>query len=159
MSARFVALVAGVGFFFLALITQGVLPFFEPSATHQPRDGRGPQRYRSAQMDGDLGHRLHAAGEARPACLSARGLLVLPFPVRAAGDRRDASLGTGERGGRICLRRAASVRHAAHRSGSDPSGAQIQRRVASGAFLESADADAGFDHGPYRVCSMRRRSR
>jgi cytochrome c oxidase cbb3-type subunit I/II len=33
MNARFVALVAGVGFFFLALITQGVLPFFEPSAT------------------------------------------------------------------------------------------------------------------------------
>ena len=32
MSARFVAFVAGVGFFFLALITQGVLPFFEPSA-------------------------------------------------------------------------------------------------------------------------------
>jgi len=32
MSARFVALVAGVGFFFLALITQGVLPFFEPSS-------------------------------------------------------------------------------------------------------------------------------
>ena len=33
MNARFVALVAGVGFFFLALVTQGVLPFFEPSAT------------------------------------------------------------------------------------------------------------------------------
>ncbi|WP_315832682.1 cbb3-type cytochrome c oxidase subunit II [Bradyrhizobium prioriisuperbiae] len=32
MSARFVALVAGVGFFFLALITQGILPFVEPSA-------------------------------------------------------------------------------------------------------------------------------
>jgi cytochrome c oxidase cbb3-type subunit 2 len=32
MNARFVALVAGVGFFFLALITQGVLPFVEPSA-------------------------------------------------------------------------------------------------------------------------------
>jgi cytochrome c oxidase cbb3-type subunit 2 len=32
MSARFVALVAGVGFFFLALITQGILPFIEPSA-------------------------------------------------------------------------------------------------------------------------------
>jgi cytochrome c oxidase cbb3-type subunit 2 len=32
MSARFVALVAGVGFFFLALITQGVLPYFEPTA-------------------------------------------------------------------------------------------------------------------------------
>ena len=32
MSARFVALVAGVLFFFLALGTQGFLPFFEPSA-------------------------------------------------------------------------------------------------------------------------------
>jgi len=32
MSARFVALVAGVAFFFLALITQGILPFIEPSA-------------------------------------------------------------------------------------------------------------------------------
>ena len=32
MNARFVALVAGVGFFFLALITQGVLPLVEPSA-------------------------------------------------------------------------------------------------------------------------------
>jgi cytochrome c oxidase cbb3-type subunit I/II len=32
MNARIVALVAGVGFFFLALITQGVLPFVEPSA-------------------------------------------------------------------------------------------------------------------------------
>ncbi|QFI68582.1 cbb3-type cytochrome c oxidase subunit II [Sinorhizobium alkalisoli] len=32
MTARFVALVAGIGFFFLAVITQGVLPFFEPSA-------------------------------------------------------------------------------------------------------------------------------
>jgi cytochrome c oxidase cbb3-type subunit 2 len=32
MSARFVTLVAGIGFFFLALITQGFLPFFEPSA-------------------------------------------------------------------------------------------------------------------------------
>jgi len=36
MTARFVALVAGVGFFFLAVITQGILPFVEPSArTHQ----------------------------------------------------------------------------------------------------------------------------
>jgi len=32
MSARFVTLVAGIAFFFLALITQGFLPFFEPSA-------------------------------------------------------------------------------------------------------------------------------
>ncbi|KRR09274.1 cytochrome C oxidase [Bradyrhizobium valentinum] len=32
MSARFVALVAGIIFFFLAVLTQGVLPFIEPSA-------------------------------------------------------------------------------------------------------------------------------
>jgi cytochrome c oxidase cbb3-type subunit I/II len=32
MSARFVALVAGVFFFFLAVATQGILPFIEPSA-------------------------------------------------------------------------------------------------------------------------------
>ena len=32
MTARFVALVAGIGFFFLAVLTQGILPFLEPSA-------------------------------------------------------------------------------------------------------------------------------
>lgn len=32
MNARLVALVAGVGFFFLAVITQGILPFIEPTA-------------------------------------------------------------------------------------------------------------------------------
>jgi hypothetical protein len=32
ISARFVALVAGIIFFFLAVLTQGVLPFIEPSA-------------------------------------------------------------------------------------------------------------------------------
>jgi len=32
MSARFVTLVAGIFFFFAALVTQGFLPFFEPSA-------------------------------------------------------------------------------------------------------------------------------
>jgi cytochrome c oxidase cbb3-type subunit I/II len=32
MSARFVALVAGIFFFFLAVVTQGILPFVEPSA-------------------------------------------------------------------------------------------------------------------------------
>ena len=39
MSARFVALVAGVGFFFLAVFTQGFLTFLEPSArtTESPR--------------------------------------------------------------------------------------------------------------------------
>jgi hypothetical protein len=29
MNARFVAIVAGVGFFFLAVLTQGILPFVE----------------------------------------------------------------------------------------------------------------------------------
>jgi cytochrome c oxidase cbb3-type subunit I/II len=32
MTARFVTLVAGIAFFFLAVLTQGFLPFFEPSA-------------------------------------------------------------------------------------------------------------------------------
>src|SRR5258708_27083466 len=32
MNARFVALVAGVFFFFLGVATQGILPFVEPSA-------------------------------------------------------------------------------------------------------------------------------
>jgi cytochrome c oxidase cbb3-type subunit 2 len=32
MSARFVALVAGVGFFFLAVVTQGILPLIEPQS-------------------------------------------------------------------------------------------------------------------------------
>ena len=32
MSARFVALVAGIGFFFLAVLTQGILPFVEPQS-------------------------------------------------------------------------------------------------------------------------------
>jgi cytochrome c oxidase cbb3-type subunit I/II len=32
MSGRFVTLVAGIAFFYLALVTQGFLPFFEPSA-------------------------------------------------------------------------------------------------------------------------------
>src|ERR1700747_3842970 len=36
MNARFVSLVAGVGFFFLAVLTQGILPFVEPSARTAP---------------------------------------------------------------------------------------------------------------------------
>ena len=51
MSARFVTLVAGVFFFFLALVTQGFLPFFEPSARTTKVTVGGPHRSRSAQMD------------------------------------------------------------------------------------------------------------
>ena len=87
MNARMVALVAGVGFFFLALITQGVLPFFEPSAT---------TNHVTAVIRNDLGQlkwMQTSATDYTPLenqgrlIYFARGLLVLPFPVRAAGDR------------------------------------------------------------------------
>ena len=83
----------------LALITQGVLPFFEPSArtskvTAVVRTDFGQLKWMLTRR-----HRLHAAAAARPRCLSARGLLVLPFAVscarsparRAAGARSPRS--------------------------------------------------------------------
>ena len=84
MSARFVTLVAGIFCFFLALITQGFLPFFEPSArtarvTAVVRTDLGQLKWMI-----DRGDRLHAAGTAGPRRLSARGLLVLPFPISCA---------------------------------------------------------------------------
>ena len=42
----------------------GCAALFRALGDHQPRDGRDPQRYRPTQMDGNLGHRLHAAREA-----------------------------------------------------------------------------------------------
>ena len=103
MTARFVALVAGVFFFFLAVFTQGILPLIEPSA--RTTDVTAVVRTDLGQLKWmrDRGHRLHAAATTRAARVSARGLLVLPFPVRSSGDRRDAPLGSGERGRRICL--------------------------------------------------------
>ena len=160
MNARFVALVAGVFFFFLAVVTQGILPFVEPSARTNRRDRGGPHRFGPAQMDVDRGHRLHAAATARPARVSARGLLVLPFPIRASGDRRDAPLGSGERGRRIRLRRAAPVRHPAHRAGPDAGRAQIRRRVAS-TPISGIRACSPRIRSWRRIgaCSMRPRSR
>ena len=158
MSARFVALVAGVFFFFAALITQGFLPFFEPSSRTNRVTAVVRTDFGQLKWMHDRGHRLHAAAAARPRHLSARGLLVLPFAIRAPGDRRDAPLGSGERVRRIRLRRAASVRHAAHRTGPDAGRAEIQRRVASRAFLESAHAFAGFGHGALSRSVRRARS-
>ena len=93
MTARFVALVAGVLFFFLAVFTQGMLTVIEPSArtadvTTVVRTDLGQLKWMV-----DRGHRLHAAATARAARVSERGLLVLPFPVRASGDRRDRRWG------------------------------------------------------------------
>ena len=119
MNARFVALVAGVFFFFLAVAHSRHSAVHRTVSAHQPGDRGRPHRFGPAQMDVDRGHRLYAAAGARPPRVSARGLLVLPFPVCAAGDRRDAPLGPGERGRRIRLRRAAPVRHPAHRTGFD----------------------------------------
>ena len=103
MSARFVTLVAGVFFFFLALVTQGFLPFFEPSArttkvTAVVRTDLGQLKWIMTNATD-----VHAAGTARARCVSARGLLVLPFAIRPPGHRRDAPLGPGDGVGRIRL--------------------------------------------------------
>jgi len=49
MNARFVALVAGVFFFFLAVATQGILPFVERQRAPTGDRGR-PHRFGAAQM-------------------------------------------------------------------------------------------------------------
>ena len=73
MSARFVTLVAGILFFFAALITQGFLPFFEPSArtdqvTAVVRTDLGQLKWMH-----DQGHRVHAAANSAVAtCICAR---------------------------------------------------------------------------------------
>ena len=76
---------------------------FRALGAHHQGDRGGPHRSRPAQMDADPGHRLHAAAAARSRRVSARGLLVLPFAIRAPGDRRDAPLGPGDRVRRIRL--------------------------------------------------------
>ena len=71
MSARFVTLVAGIAFFFLALITQGFPALLRTFRAHRSSDRRGPYRSRPAQMDAGPGHRVHAARTARSRRLSA----------------------------------------------------------------------------------------
>ena len=147
MSARFVALVAGVVFFFLALITQGFLPFFEPSARTTKV---------TAVVRTDLGQLKWMVTEAtdytplqqrgrdvylREGCWYCHSQFVRPV----TGETR--RWGPVTESGEYRLRRAAPVRHAAHRTGSDAGRAQIQRRMAFRPFLESAHAVAGFGHG------------
>ena len=97
MNARFVALVAGVFFFFAALIYARASC---PSSSRRSRTTKVTPVVRT-----DLGElkwmvtdatdytELQQRGRAR---LSPRGLLVLPFAVRAPGHRRDAALGPGQ---------------------------------------------------------------
>ena len=103
MNARFVALVAGVGCFFLALGTQGLLPLIEPASrtdkvTQVVRTDFGELKWMaSVATDYTDQQQLGRQG------LHPRGLLVLPFAVRAAGDRRDPALGPGQPGRRVRL--------------------------------------------------------
>ena len=98
MTARFVALVAGILCFFLAVFTQGILTLIEPSArtadvTAVVRTDLGQLKWMATEATDYTP--LQERGRRR---VSARGLLVLPFPIRSSGDRRDAPLGSGERG-------------------------------------------------------------
>ena len=147
MSARFVTLVAGIFCFFAALITQGFLPFFEPSArtnrvTAVVRTDFGQLKWMMTEATDytplqQLGRDVYL----REGCWYCHSQFVRPV----TGETR--RWGPVTEFGRIRLRRAAPVRHAAHRTGSDAGRTQIQRRMASRPFLESAHAVAGLDHG------------
>ena len=150
MNARVVALGAGVFFISLAIFVQGLLPFLHSEVAHHRRHPGRAHRPRRAQVDALRRDRLFRARAARPAGLHPGGLLVLPFPVRAPGDRRDAPLGSGQRGGRIRVRRAAPLLHPPHRPRPHPGRAQVQRRVAPRALLGPAHGRAGLDHAAVR---------
>src|SRR4029077_12023731 len=98
-------------------------------------------------MDVYRGDGLYAGATARSQNLFARGLLVLPLAICSAGDGRDAALGAGERGRRIFVRHTASVWHPAYWPRSHPGRAEIQRRMAFRAFLESASTDPRLNYG------------
>ena len=118
-------------------------------AHHRGHPGRAYRPGR-AQVDARRRHRLHRARAARPPGLHPGGLLVLPLAVRPPGHGRDAALGPGEPGGRICVRRAASLLHAPDRAGPDPCRPEIQRRMAPRPFLGPAHAGPGLDHAAIR---------
>ena len=147
MSARFVVLVAGIFCFFAALITQGFLPFFEPSARTTKV---------SSVVRTDLGQLKWMVTDAtdytplqqrgrdiylREGCWYCHSQFVRPV----TGETR--RWGPVAESGEFAYRRAAPVRHAAHRAGSAARRAEIQRRMALRAFLGSAHAVAGFGHG------------
>jgi len=146
MNARFVALVAGVFFFFLAVVTQGILPFIEPSArtnrvTAVVRTDLGQLKWMLTEATDytplqELGRRVYLL----EGCWYCHSQYVRPVtgetrrwgPVSEAGEY------------------AYDVPHlfGTRRIGPDLTrvGLKIQRRVASRPFLESAAALPGFDH-------------
>jgi cytochrome c oxidase cbb3-type subunit 2 len=146
MNARFVALVAGVGFFFLAVVTQGILPFVEPTArttrvTAVVRTELGQLKWLVTEATDytpseQLGRRVYL----REGCWYCHSQYVRPVtgetrrwgPVSEAGEY------------------AFDVPHlfGTRRIGPDLTRrAQIRQRVASRPFLESAQPLSRFDHG------------
>ena len=93
--AKTIALIAGFGFFFLALALQGILPYLmeENRVTSVAKTVRTPL--------GELAEvKAEAAGYTRrppegEAGVHPRGMLVLPFPVPAADGGGNPALGTG----------------------------------------------------------------
>ena len=133
---RFYSLVAGFGCITLAAFVQGILPMLEPESrttkvTKVVRTDLGELKW----MQGEATD-YTAAGAARQSRVCEGRLLVLPFPVRAAGDRRDAALGADNPGWRICVRPAAPVLDPSHRAGPVAGGAQVQRRLALAHFWD-----------------------
>ena len=117
MSARFVTLVAGIFCFFLALITQGFLPFFEPSArttlvTAVVRTDLGQLKWMQTRAT-DYTPLEYRGREVylREGCWYCHSQFVRPV------TGRDAPLGSGDEVGRIRLRHSPPFRHAAHRTG------------------------------------------
>jgi len=90
MNARFVTLTAGVLFFFLAVFTQGLLPFLEPTAR---------TKIVTAVVRTDLGQLKWVQTEST----DYTPLLVLPFTICSPSDRRNPPLGPREPSWRIRL--------------------------------------------------------
>ena len=147
MTARFVALVAGILCFFLAVFTQGILTLIEPSArtadvTAVVRTDLGQLKWMATVATDytplqERGRRVYL----REGCWYCHSQYVRPVtgetrrwgPVSEAGEY------------------AYDVPHlfGTRRIGPDltAGGAQIRRRVALRPLLESAHAVRGFDHG------------
>ena len=150
MTARFVALVAGILCFFLAVFTQGILTLIEPSArtpdvTAVVRTDLGQLKWMATEATDytplqERGRRVYL----REGCWYCHSQYVRPV----TGETR--RWGPVSEAGEYNLRRAAPVRHKAHWAGPDAGRAEIRRRMALRPFLECAHAHAGIDHGAIR---------
>ena len=148
MTARFVALVAGVLFFFLALGTQGFLPFFEPSSrtdkvTAVVRTDLGQLKWMLTRATNYTP--LEQRGRdvyLREGCWYCHSQFVRPV----TGETR--RWGPVTESGEFAF----DIPHlfGTRRIGPDLMrvGTQIRRRVALCAFLEPAHAVPGLGHGP-----------